>query len=84
MRITIGLPEFCCYLLWLGVGIAALIDYRANTHMAGLAAILLAMIACTIHVRSGQRKVAKEISLAVRIAGLDAKVTQMARARGIR
>jgi len=79
MRITIGLPELCCYLLWLGVGVAALIDYRAHAHIAGLTAILLAMIACTVHVRIGQQKVAERVGDMLHLAELEADVAQLHR-----
>jgi uncharacterized membrane protein len=81
MRITIGPSELIAYLLWLGVGIASLIDYRANAHIAGLAAILLAMIACTIHVRTGQVRVTERIGRMIAAADSGSGVTDLRRTR---
>lgn len=44
------------YMLWIGVATASLVDYRANQHMAGVGALLMALIACTVHVRIGQTR----------------------------
>lgn len=72
------------YVLWIAVGITAGAYVHNGTRGAAMTATLLALIACTVHIRAGQRRVSHEICLAVGIAGLDQRVTQIARARGMR
>lgn len=85
MRITVGLSELVGCGLAGGMVVAlfavAQID---NAKIPGLIAIILGIAAATVFIRAGQRRVSREICLAVGIAGLDKRVTQIARARGIR
>lgn len=92
MRIAVGTFEFTIRSLelvgsMLAVGMVAAVIQAGRVDLGkvpGLVAIMLAIAAATLFIRAGQRKVAREVSLAVRISGLDERVTQLARARGIR
>lgn len=65
------------YLLWIGVGTAAFVDYHSDAHLAGVAAILMAIIAATMHIRIGQMKVWERVSIMVEADRLNMAVRQL-------
>lgn len=63
---TVATAERLAYALWVGAGLALLVDVRADAHfIPGVMAIMLAIVAMTVHVRAGQVRVAERIGFMI-------------------
>lgn len=58
---------FTAYLMWIGVATAAFVDYHADAHMAGVVAIIMAIVAAVMHIRIGQAKVGERVTAMIEI-----------------
>lgn len=68
MKITVtSKMALIAYVLWIAVGICAGAYVRGGPRGAAMTAMILALIACTVHIRTGQRRVANEVGAMIRV-----------------
>jgi len=62
------------YMLWFGVAVAGGAYIRGDQHGLGMCAIVLAIIAATVHIRIGQARVSDRVSALIEVDRMNAAV----------
>lgn len=65
------------YMLWLGVAVAGGAYIHGGPRGLGMCAIVLAIIAATVHIRIGQARISDRVSVLIEVDRLNAAVRSL-------